>query len=143
RAIRNFSRIALALGPVLAMLGDMSDDDSLAIPADLSACQALIRQQASTIDAQARQLDSQAHTLGSQAHTLDSQVHAIESHGLTIERLHQQNQELQREKQELQLAFAELLQRAFRHRSERYLENPDQLRIDFGNDDAAADAAAG
>jgi transposase len=118
------------------MLGDMSDDDSLAIPADLSACQALIRQQASTIDAQARQLDSQAHTL-------DSQVHTIESHGLTIERLHQQNQELERERQELQLAFAELLQRAFRHRSERYLENPDQLRIDFGNDEAAADAAAG
>ena len=104
------------------MLGGMSDDDSLAIPADLSACQALIRQQA-------RQLDAQTHT--------------IESHGLTIERLHQQNQDLQREKQELQLAFAELLQRAFRHRSERYLENPDQLRIDFGNDDAAADAAAG
>ena len=125
------------------MLGDMSDDDSLAIPADLSACQALIRQQASTIDAQARQLDSQAHTLDSQVHTIDFQVHTIESHGLTIERLHQQNQELEREKQELQLAFAELLQRAFRHRSERYLENPDQLRIDFGNDDAAADAAAG
>ncbi|HEV7221499.1 MAG TPA: hypothetical protein VGN42_02290, partial [Pirellulales bacterium] len=76
----------------------MSDDDSLAIPADLSACQALIRQQTRTID---------------------FQVHTIESHGLTIERLHQQNQELEREKQELQLAFAELLQRAFRHRSER------------------------
>jgi transposase len=118
------------------MLGDMSDDDSLAIPAELSACQALIRQQASTIDTQARQLDSQAHTL-------DFQTYTIESHSLTIERLHQQNQELEREKQELQLAFAELLQRAFRHRSERYLENPDQLRIDFGNDDAAADAAAG
>jgi transposase len=97
------------------MLGRMSDDASLAISNDLSACQALIRKQAYT----------------------------IESHSLTIERLHQQNQELEREKQELQLAFAELLQRAFRHRSERYLENPDQLRIDFGNDDAAADAAAG
>ena len=118
------------------MLGRMSDDASLAIPDDLSACQALIRQQAYTIDAQARQLDSQAHTL-------DSQVHTIESHSLTIERLHRQNQELEREKQELQLAFAELLQRAFRRRSERYLENPDQLRIDFGNDEAAADAAAG
>ena len=117
KAIRNFFRIALALCPALAMLGRMSDGPCLPLPDDLSACQALIRQQARTIDAQ---------------------THAIESHGLTIERLHQQNQELEREKQELQLAFAELLQRAFRRRSERYLENPDQLRIDFGNDDAAA-----
>jgi hypothetical protein len=47
------------------------------------------------------------------------------------------------EKQELHLAYAELLQRAFRHRSERYLHNPDQLRLDLGDSDAAADAAAG
>jgi transposase len=41
------------------------------------------------------------------------------------------------------LAFAELLQRAFRNRSDRYVHNPDQLRLDFNNTDDAADAAAG
>jgi transposase len=50
---------------------------------------------------------------------------------------------LEQEKQELQLAFAELLQRAFQRRSERYLEDPSQLKLDFHNSDDAADAAAG
>jgi transposase len=102
------------------MLGDMPD--ALQIPNDLAACQALIRQQT-------RQLDAQAHT--------------IESHSLTIEELQRQKQALEQEKQELQLAFAELLQRAFQRRSERYLEDPNQLKLDFRNSDDAADAAAG
>jgi transposase len=45
--------------------------------------------------------------------------------------------------QEQQLTIGELLQRAFRHRSERYLEDPNQLKLDFGNTPGAADAAAG
>jgi transposase len=35
------------------------------------------------------------------------------------------------------------MQRAFRHRSERYLEDPNQLKLDFGDTPEAADAAAG
>ena len=104
------------------MLGDMSDVAALPIPADLVACQALIRQQA-------RLIDSQSHT--------------IESHALTIEELQRQKQALEHEKQELQLAFAELLQRAFRQRSERYLEDPNQMKLDFPGSEEAADAAAG
>ncbi len=45
--------------------------------------------------------------------------------------------------QEQQLTIAELIQRAFRHRSERYLEDPNQLKLDFGDAPEAADAAAG
>jgi transposase len=97
------------------MLGDMSDVAALPILDDLAACQALIRQQA----------------------------HTIESHALTIEELQRQKQALEQEKQELQLAFAELLQRAFQRRSERYLEDPNQLKLDFPNSDDGADAAAG
>ena len=52
-------------------------------------------------------------------------------------------EQLRREKQEIELALAELLQRAFRNRSERYLNNPNQLRLDFKDSDAAADAAEG
>lgn len=40
---------------------------------------------------------------------------------------------LRREKQELEVAYAELVQRAFRHRRERYLDDPNQLRLDLGD----------
>src|SRR5690348_1799569 len=44
---------------------------------------------------------------------------------------------------EQQLMINELLQQAFRKRSERYLENPSQLKLDFGNTPEIADAAEG
>jgi len=47
--------------------------------------------------------------------------------------------ELNREKEELKLAYKELIQQAFRRRSERYIDDPDQMKLDFG----AADAAEG
>ncbi len=50
---------------------------------------------------------------------------------------------LNREKEELGLAYKELLQRAFRRRSERYLDDPNQMKLDFGDSDDAADAAEG
>jgi transposase len=50
---------------------------------------------------------------------------------------------LRREKRELEAAYAELIQRAFRHRSERYLNDPNQLRLDLGGTVDAADAAEG
>ena len=111
-------------------------DRLTSLPDDLAACQALIRQQSQTIDAQ-------RHTLDSQSQTIDAHLHTIESHALTIEELQRKKADLEQQHQELQLAFDELVQRAFQRRSERYLEDPNQLRIDFGNSDAAADAAAG
>ena len=70
--------------------------------------------------------------------TIDSQHNTIDSQIGTIEQL----------RQELKLAFAEVLQRAFRRRSERYINNPNQLQLDFtGTNDAVdadvADAAEG
>lgn len=43
----------------------------------------------------------------------------------------------------LQLAYNKLLVQRFGNRSERYIANPDQLRIDFGDTAQAADAALG
>ena len=60
----------------------------------------------------------------------------VDSQTDTIEQLH-------REKEELELALVELLQRAFRRRSERYINNPNQLRLDFKGTDDGADAAEG
>ncbi|MBW3596579.1 MAG: hypothetical protein KY475_04805 [Planctomycetes bacterium] len=67
----------------------------------------------------------------------------VEQLAMTVEEVTQKNAKLEQEKQELELAYAELLQRGFRNWSERYLNNPDQLRLDFDNTDDAADAAAG
>lgn len=63
------------------------------------------------------------------AFTVTSQTNAIDT--------------LRREKQELEAAYAELVQRAFRHRSERYLNDPNQLMLDLGGTVDAADAAEG
>lgn len=123
---------------------------STPLPKDLAACQTLIRRQARRLDAQAHAIDAHAQTISSHAQTIDAQartidahVHTIESHALTIAELQRRQEELAREKQELELAFAELLQRAFQRRSERYLEDPNQLKLDFPGSEAAADAAAG
>ena len=51
--------------------------------------------------------------------------------------------ELRREKQELELAYAELIPRAFRNRSERYINDPNQLQLDLNGTDDAADATEG
>jgi transposase len=99
------------------------------VPQDLASCQTLIKELAGTNDAYLR--------------TIDSHVHTIESHTQTIQELQQQNQQLEQEKLDLELAYAELLQRAFVRRSERYLEDPNQLKIDFGGSEDAADAAEG
>ena len=60
-----------------------------------------------------------------------------------ISQLAQTISEQHRTIQEQQLTINELMQRAFRHRSERYLEDPNQLKLDFGDTPEAADAAAG
>ena len=51
--------------------------------------------------------------------------------------------ELRREKQELELAYDELIQRAFRNRSERYINDPNQLLLDLNGTADAVDATEG
>ena len=53
-----------------------------------------------------------------------------------IEQLEQQNEKWK-------LAYDKLWRERFDARSERYLADPDQLRLDFGSTDDAADASAG
>jgi transposase len=123
------------------MLGGM--DAAPAIPDDLAACRALIRDQARTIASHAQTIESHTRTIESQAHAIESRDHTIESHTLTIGELERRKRSLEKDFQELQLAFNELLQRAFRNRSERYLADPNQLKLDFQGSPEAADAAAG
>jgi len=115
----------------------------LTMPADLSGCRALIEQLTCTVDSQYHTIDSQDHTIESQYHTIDAHTHTIEQLTCTVQSQMGTIDELRREKQEIELALAELMQRAFRHRSERYLNDPNQLRLDFQDTDDAADAAEG
>jgi len=105
-----------------------SAERSISIPDDLSACQALVEQLVATIGLQTQQLDSQAREL--------------ESHAQTIVELEQRREAIEKEKEEWQLAYLELLQRAFRRRAERYLQDPNQLVLDFPESPEAAENLA-
>ena len=63
-------------------------------------------------------------------------VQTVDSQSATIA-------QLQKDQDALKLTITELLQRAFARRSERYLHDPNQLQIDFGDTLDAADAASG
>jgi transposase len=67
---------------------------------------------------------------------IEQLVNTVNSQTHTIEQLHQKQQELE-------LAYAELGQRMFRRSSERYINDPNQLKLDLKGTDAAADAAEG
>ena len=60
----------------------------------------------------------------------------IEQLAGTVEEQAGKIEKLDREKQDIQLAYKELLQRAFRRRSERYLTDLSQLTLDFGDSSA-------
>jgi hypothetical protein len=51
--------------------------------------------------------------------------------------------ELKRKHEELKLACKALLQQACRRRSERYIDDPNQIKLDFGASDDVANAAEG
>src|SRR5688572_10417778 len=87
--------------------------DALIIPDDPQACRALLVELTQSIESQQQELIAQRQKIAA----------------------------LEQKKSALQLEIQELLQRAFQKRSERYLEDPNQLKIDFGNTPEAAAAA--
>jgi len=101
----------------------MSDGaSSITIPDDLGSCQAILQEQAIK---------------------LQTETYLVASLQQSITELQAKNHALEQDKEELKLTITELLQRAFARRSERYLSDPNQLRLDFNNTDEAADAAEG
>jgi len=94
------------------------------------------QQHAVALQSNELQLQQQDAELESQRQKLREQDIALQSKAQTI-------QQLTEERDEYKLAYNKLLQRAFRNRSERYIDDPDQMRLDFGDTDQAADAALG
>ena len=103
-------------------MSGMVKQRDITIPGDLESCQVWIEDLAHANAAKDQQLRDQDINRQQQEH---------------------QYEKLSQEHEELQLAYNKLLQQRFGNRSERYIEDPDQLRLDFGNTDAAADAALG
>jgi transposase len=67
----------------------------------------------------------------------------IEQLASTVDELTDANETLRQEKERIQAEFALYVQRVFARRSERYINDPNQLKLDLGDDDNAADAAEG
>jgi transposase len=74
---------------------------------------------------------------------LQSQREQLREQDIAIQTKDQKIEQLTQERDDYKLAYDKLMQKRFRNRSERYIDNPDQLRIDFGDTDEAADAALG
>ena len=102
---------------------------SIEIPGDLGSCQTLIQNLVESHAAKDQQLRDQNQQL--------------RDHDINRQQQEQRLDTLSKEYEELQLAYNKLLQQRFGNRSERYIEAPDQLRLDFGDTDEAADAANG
>ena len=67
----------------------------------------------------------------------------IETLGATVEDLKAKVDKLEQEKEAQKLEIDYLLKLAFQKRSERYIEDPDQLKLDLGDGDEVHDAAEG
>lgn len=101
----------------------------MALPSDIEACHRLLREQHGVI--------AECRTAIADRDTALAAKDALVA---------QQNQQLAEQKDtiaEYQLRLAAALQAAFKKRIERYLNDPSQLKIDFGNSPEVADAADG
>ncbi|MFH1416748.1 MAG: IS66 family transposase [Planctomycetota bacterium] len=75
--------------------------------------------------------------------SLDACHALIEQLTSSVDELTDANETLRQEKERIQAEFALYVQRIFARRSERYINDPHQLKLDLGDDDNAADAAEG
>ena len=75
--------------------------------------------------------------------SLDACHALIEQLTSTVDELTDANETLRQEKERIEAEFALYVQRIFARRSERYINDPNQLRLDLGDNDQAVDAAEG
>ncbi len=106
-------------------------NDGSSWPAELDACHRLIEQLSSRLQAQ----DAQLHE---QAHELESRQAFAQEQSRTVVDLEASHQQLSHENEELKLTIRKLLERLYGRRSERFVADPSQIQLDFGDDAAAA-----
>jgi len=110
--------------------------ETTAFPSDIEACHRLLREQRGVI--------AECHTaIAERDVRIAERDTALAAKDALVA---QQNQQLAEQKDKLaeyQLRLAAALQAAFKKRIERYLADPSQLKIDFGDSPDVADAAEG
>ena len=111
------------------------------IPRDLAACQALLAEQRLTIASHETMIATHMTAIAMHETAIKSDRLTITTQELTIASLGERIAAVQQENAEQKLEIAELFRRMFAQRSERYLDNPDQLRLDFPQIPEAAAAA--
>jgi transposase len=99
-------------------------NDGSSLPAELDACHRLIEQ-----------LTSQFHQ---QAYELESRTALAQEQSRTVVDLAASQHQLSQENQELKLTIRKLMERLYGRRSERFVADPHQIQLDFGDDAAAA-----
>jgi transposase len=99
-------------------------NDGSSWPAELEACHRLIEQLSSQLEQQAHELESHQAFAQEQSRTV-----------VDLEASHQQ---LSQENDELKLTVRKLLERLYGRRNERFVADPSQIQLDFGDDSAAA-----
>jgi hypothetical protein len=123
------------------MLKNMNETHVL--PNDLAACHAIIAEQQAKLSEQGQKIDEQGQKIDEQ-HAKLSELNCLTAEqARAILELEQAKTQLEQLAEEQKLTINELLQQAYRNRSERYREAPGQLKLDFGNTPEAADAAEG
>ena len=103
-------------------------NDGSSLPRELDACHRLIE----TLSAEREQLSSR----------LQSQDAFVAEQSRTVIDLADSRQQLSQENEELKLTVRKLMERLYGRRSERFIADPDQLPLDFGDDPAAVEALA-
>ncbi len=106
-------------------------NDGSSLPAELAACHRRIEQLSSRLQAQ----DAELHQ---RAHELESREAFAQEQSRTVVDLEESHQQLSQENEELKLTVRKLLERLYGRRGERFVVDPKQIQLDFGDDAAAA-----
>jgi transposase len=120
-------------------------NDGSSWPHDVEACQRVIEQLSAQLAQTAAEREQLSARLLAQDAALQQQARERQAHEAfvaeqlrTLEELADARQQLARENDELKLTVRKLLDRLYGRRSERFLVDPAQLSLDFGDDTAAA-----
>jgi transposase len=106
-------------------------NDGSSWPHDVDACHRLIEQLSA-------RLLVQDQTLQQQTRELQAREAFVAEQSRTVVDLEDARQQLAQENDELKLTLRKLMDRLYGRRSERFIPDPDQLSLDFGDDTAAA-----
>lgn len=113
-------------------------DNTFSLPQDLAGCQRLIAEQARVI-ADLRRSRESAPAAEPTAQLRDREA-LLEEQARMILDLQRSREQLQQSNQTLQLTLDKLLRQIYGRRGERFVEDPTQQKLDFGDDPQTEDA---